>query len=451
MKKALILAGLAAVVAATLLFFKPWSDDQSVNSFRTQRALINRLRIAVGATGTLNPVMVVNVGTQVSGTIKEIHVDYNDSVKAGQLLVVLDDQLFKAKADMSRANLANAEAQLRLAALKHERQERLFKAGSAPKEDLDTALANLDMAKASVAQHRASMAQDEYNLNNTRIVSPVDGVVVNRDVDVGQTVAASFQTPTLIDIAGDLTKMQINASFAEADVGRLAPGLEGSFTVDAFPGETFAAKLRQIRLNPTITSNVVTYDVVLDVQNPTLKLLPGMTAYVDIELYREDDVLLAPNAALSWRPRQTNDGAADAAVVPAPAQTSSQAQGPAGENRTQDQRHADGQASQDQAGQRGQGPRSQEPELTTSGASDQAPAPGQNLETSSEPKVGVVYVLDKAGRPQPVTLSLGATDQRYTVVKSGDLKADDLVIIGENAQAAPAAGFMTGGGGPRRL
>ena len=237
MAKKLIIIVLILGVAGGILW--AWQRSQSngvAQNYRTQKVTKGQLRVAVGATGTINPVMVVNVGTQISGTIEEIYVDFNDRVTAGQLLMVLDSQLFQAKVDMAKANLASAEAQLKLARLKFERQERLYQAKTSTKEEYDTAQANLDMAKATVAQHEASLKQDLYNLNNTRITSPVDGVVINRGVDVGQTVAASFQTPTLVNIAGDLTKMQINASFAEADIGRLVPGLAVVFSVDAYPG-----------------------------------------------------------------------------------------------------------------------------------------------------------------------------------------------------------------------
>ncbi|MDR1051382.1 MAG: efflux RND transporter periplasmic adaptor subunit [Deltaproteobacteria bacterium] len=446
LKKLLKIFAVLVVIALGALFLpRLFGPGQADNFYRSQRVVSGQLRVAVGATGTINPVMVVSVGTQISGTITEILADFNDAVKEGQLLMVLDDQLFKAKADMSRANLANAQAQLRLAELKYERQEKLFKNNSATKEELDTAQANLDMARASVAQHEASMAQDVYNLNNTRILAPVDGVVINRAVDVGQTVAASFQTPTLIDIAGDLTKMQINASFAEADVGRLTPGLAVVFTVDAYPGENFQGTLRQIRLNPTITSNVVTYDVVIDVGNPDLKLLPGMTAYVDIELYREDDVLLVPNAALNYRPAGFDQPAPPGTAVGG----GGTGGGEAGSSRTSappaggtddvstgappDGRAAPpGQASEREAAGRRGGP---------TAPADGDPAPEQT---------GRVFALEN-NRPRMVSLTLGRTDLRQTIVRSGDLKAGDLVVVGETAPAADRTLLSGGGGGPRRF
>ncbi|MDR2339215.1 MAG: efflux RND transporter periplasmic adaptor subunit [Deltaproteobacteria bacterium] len=432
----IIVIVILAVIA--LLIFRPFSGRDQASSYRTQRATMGQLRIAVSATGTLNPVSVVSVGTQISGTIQEILVDYNDEVKAGDLLLVLDDQLFLAKVRMARANLASSEAQMRLAQVKYERQNKLFAAKSSPQEELDTASANLEIAKAQVAQQEATLAQEEYNLNNTKIVSPVDGVVLDKAVDVGQTVAASFQTPTLINIAQDLSKMQINASFAEADIGRLVPGLEVSFTVDAYPGMNFQGRVRQIRLNPTVTSNVVTYDVVVDVDNPDLSLLPGMTAYVDIELYREDNALLIPNTALNFRPEGVP---ADPAALAPPEGGGPPAGGGApgggedgpgeGELPSEHADHADG--AQEAA--------------SKAGAAYSIPS------KDDPPTKGKVYVLEKDDKARQVELLLGATDQRYTVVKGGDLKAGDQVIINDaRTQDSQGTLFSTArpGGGPGR-
>ncbi|MDR0620803.1 MAG: efflux RND transporter periplasmic adaptor subunit [Deltaproteobacteria bacterium] len=455
--KTLIKIIIVLAVAGALAYALPkfFGGKKSENLFRAQRVNLGQLRIAVGATGTINPVMVVNVGTQISGTINEILVDFNDSVEAGQLLMVLDDQLFQAKADMSKANLANSQAQLRLAQLKYDRQEKLYKANSAPKEEFDTALANLEMAKASVAQHEASLAQDMYNLNNTRIVAPVAGVIINRAVDVGQTVAASFQTPTLIDIAGDLTKMQINASFSEADIGRLTPGLDVTFTVDAYPGESFKGKLRQIRLNPTITSNVVTYDVIIDVDNPELKLLPGMTAYVDIELYKQNNVLLVPNTALNYRPtgaevpaapttaEATGPGVAQAGA-PAPSDAKGPGQAPDGQAPTGPSPDGTGGPGQATAGQGATG---------HWGGRQIASAPEGAQTDQGQPAAvethGRVYVLGPDGQPKMVSLTLGTSDLRQTIVLSGDLKPGDQVIIGENQPEGDRT--LLSGSRPRRF
>ncbi|MDR2613281.1 MAG: efflux RND transporter periplasmic adaptor subunit [Deltaproteobacteria bacterium] len=453
-KRAKILILTGALAGALLLVLRPFGEDAPDTSYRTQRVINNQLRIAVSATGTLNPVRVVSVGTQISGTIREIAADWNDQVKEGQLLVKLDDELFRAKVLMSEANLASAESQLELARIRHARQERLFAAGSSPREELDTAAANLAMAEAAVAQSRAQLAQDRYNLDNTSILSPVDGVVINRAVDVGQTVAASFQTPTLIDIAQDLSKMQIDASFAEADIGRLSPGLSATFTVDAYPGSTFRGALRQIRLNPTVNSNVVTYNVVVDVDNRDLRLLPGMTAYVDIELYREDDAILIPNAALNYRP------GGGAALPPGLPGAGAGAEADAGDRAGAGPAGAADAAS---AGQGGAGPAADGPEAGAAGDPVPEVADDGSGEASSlalaalvipkkddPPGRGRAYVLGRDGRPVPVDILTGATDLRYTVVRGGALKPGDMVITSESANGGEAQGTLFGGSGGAR-
>ncbi|MDR2349661.1 MAG: efflux RND transporter periplasmic adaptor subunit [Deltaproteobacteria bacterium] len=454
MSKKLTFSIIVAILLVLGFLWLKRSGESSPDTFyRTQRVINNQLRIAVSATGTLNPVRVVNVGTQISGTIKEIYVDWNDEVEEGQVLLQLDDELYKAKVKMSAANLASAEAQLRLSQVQHDRQEKLVKQGYAPKEELDQAEATLEIDKTKVIQAEASLAQDQYNLNNTTIISPVAGVVINKAVDVGQTVAASFQTPTLIDIAQDLSRMQINASFAEADIGRLSPGLKASFTVDAYPGMNFEGKLRQIRLNPTTTSNVVTYDVVVDVSNPDLILLPGMTAYVDIELYREDNVLLVPNTALNFRPLPREGDPASLGTAAMAGDANGLPPGAAG-------------PSSDSASGAASGPASD-----PAAASDAVPDlpieslehfPGAGPENNPETKValgipskddppskGRVYTLGKDNEPVATDLLLGATDLRNTVVRGGALKAGDEVIISETGAAGGTTLFGAAGGGGR--
>ncbi|MDR2456478.1 MAG: efflux RND transporter periplasmic adaptor subunit [Deltaproteobacteria bacterium] len=455
MKKLIVVILILGLGLAGYKLWQNYGQNGSAPTFRTQVVQKGQLRVAVGATGTINPVMVVNVGTQISGTIKEIYVDFNDSVTEGQLMLVLDDQLFKAKVDMSKANLSNAEAQLKLARLKFERQEKLYQAKTSTKEEYDTAQANLEMAKATVAQHEASLEQDMYNLNNTRITSPVNGVVINRGVDVGQTVAASFQTPTLINIAGDLTKMQINASFAEADIGRLVPGLSAVFSVDAYPGQSFNGTLRQIRLNPTITSNVVTYDVVIDVENPDQKLLPGMTAYVDIELHREDDVLLVPNTALNFRPTGYSLPDSPSAAMAAGNSQINGGSGPASSGA--------GPPPPMDGGMGGPPPGGGPPPPMEGGAGPGQQAPGNGAGSGSSSPAGAsaqagddsvshgrVFKQGPDGMPRAVELTLGTTDLRFTVVKSGDLKPGDEVLIGENLPEADRTLLSGAGMGGRR-
>lgn len=256
----------------------------------------------VSANGTLNPVVLVNVGTQVSGTIQKLHADFNDRVRAGQVLVELDPSLFRAALDQSSAKLANAEATLKLALANAGRTKALFEKGYVARAEWDQAEQAIGVGRAQVAQAKAEMRRDETNLRYSVIASPVSGIVVSRNVDVGQTVAASFQTPILFTIAENLKRMQIDTTVAEADVGGIRVGQVATFTVDAFPGREYQGRVRQIRLNSQVLQNVVTYNVVIDVANPDETLLPGMTAFVNIVTARRNNVPRLPLGALRYKP-----------------------------------------------------------------------------------------------------------------------------------------------------
>ena len=314
MKKILIggIIIIAIAVPAVLLFRSKGNEIK----FRTEKIIRGNIEMAVTATGTVNPVTTVLVGTQVSGTIKNIYVDFNSPVKKGKLIARIDPALFEAQVNQARANLLSAKANLEKAQATSvdakrtmERNKELLSKNLIAQSDFDTAETNYETADASVsaaksqvAQNEASLSSAETNLFYTKIVSPVDGIVVSRNVDVGQTVAASFQTPTLFSIAQDLTKMQIDTNVAEADIGGIKVGQNVEFTVDAYPDTTFKGKVWQVRNAPIIVQNVVTYDVVIQVDNPELKLKPGMTANVSIIVSISKDVLKIPNAALRFRP-----------------------------------------------------------------------------------------------------------------------------------------------------
>jgi HlyD family secretion protein len=294
-----------AVLAVIAIVFGAWRllDRQGIETkYRLSPAKIGDVTQAVSANGTLNPVVLVNVGTQVSGTVKKLHVDFNDHVKAGQILLELDPALLMAQVGQDEANVNNVKASLELAEANEARARTLWQQDSIAKQDVDTAVQARKSARAQVDQATAQLAKDRTNLSYSVIRSPVAGVVVNRAVDLGQTVAASFQTPTLFQIAQDLRKMQIDSSFAEADIGNIKVGQPVQFTVDAFPERAFSATVRQVRLNPTTQQNVVTYDVVVAVDNPDQILMPGMTAYVNVVVAQHKNVLLVPNAALRFKP-----------------------------------------------------------------------------------------------------------------------------------------------------
>lgn len=333
----------------------------------------------VSANGTLNPVKLVNVGSQVSGIVKKLHADFNDHVRAGQILLELDPALNKAQLQQSLANVSNARASLELALANEARMSKLIVQEYVTRQELDQAIQALKSAQAQLAVAEAQAERDRTNLDYTVIRSPVSGVVVSREVDIGQTVAASFQTPTLFKIAQDLSKMQIDSSYAEADIGNIHVDQQATFRVDAFPDRSFNGAVRQVRLNPTTQQNVVTYDVVVAVDNADQVLMPGMTAYVSIIVAQRKDALLVPNAALRFRPSDAKPGAGR----------------PRGDGKAQG------------GGKEGHG---KERGATETG------------------HMATAYVLEN-GQIKPVRLATGITDNRYTEVLGGDLKEGAAVII----------------------
>ena len=268
----------------------------------------------VEATGTIEPINTVSIGSQVSGRIDEIFVDYNSHVEKGQLLAQIDTSLFKAQLQQAEANINNARATLQKnkALLDYDtktyhRYKNLYERNLVSKNDLDEAesayksdLAQVSAARASIMQAEANYATASANMGYTKIVSPVKGIVISKEVEVGQTVAASFQTPTLFTVAEDLTKMQIETSVSEADIGKVVVGQDVNYTLDGYPDLVFTGKVSQVRLSPTTESNVVTYTVIIEVENNEGKLLPGMTANVSIITGKKEDILTVPNVALKF-------------------------------------------------------------------------------------------------------------------------------------------------------
>ena len=324
-KKLLIAAGIIIIIGLALFFI--FRGSGKTPQYKTAPATVGSIRSVVTATGTVNPVVTVNVGTQVSGTIKRIYADYNSVVKKGQLIAEIDPATFQAQVNQARANLLAAKAnvlkaQAALTDSKRtlERNRQLIAKDLIARSDFDTSEANwqsndaqVKAAEAVVAQTQAALDYAETNMRYTKIVSPVDGTVVSRSVDVGQTVAASFQTPTLFNIAQDLTKMQIDTSVDEADIGKIKVDQDVEFSVDAYPDALFKGKVSQVRISPTTVSNVVTYDVVVLVDNKDIKLKPGMTANVSVITSIRDGVLRVPNAALRFKPETQETKAAKGA------------------------------------------------------------------------------------------------------------------------------------------
>jgi HlyD family secretion protein len=307
---------LAAAGAATY-FYSPWFKHEAKPAARYDTQPVDRGPVVakVTASGTLSALVTVQVGSQVSGRVKEINVDFNSAVTKGMIIARIDPQLFTATLEQAKANslaaqgdLAKAKAQAADAHRQLARTQQLADKKLVAQADLDTALTNVEATEAGVMaaqgrleQTKASLHQAQVNLQYTNIISPIDGVVISRSVDVGQTVAASLQAPVLFILAEDLRKMQVDTSVAEADIGKLRPGMEASFTVDAYPQQKFRGKVRQIRNAAQNVQNVVTYDAVIDVDNPDMLLKPGMTANVTFVYAHQEDVLRVPNAAIRFR------------------------------------------------------------------------------------------------------------------------------------------------------
>ena len=377
MKKRTIIIIFAAVLIITLLFIKMAASKNKV-SYKSVPIKKRTIIESVEASGIVNPVQTVDIGTQVSGTIKEIYVDYNSQVKKGQLLAQIDPSLFQAQVDKARSDLNAAKANyeksktmLEYEKKNYERYARLYTKNYVSRNDVDLAeanyksnLAEVNAMKAQINQASATLENNLTNLRYTKIISPVDGVVVSRSVDVGQTVAASFQTPTLFLVAQDLTQMQIEVSVSEADIGKVKVGQEVSYTLDGYNDETFYGKVSQVRISPTTVSNVVTYTVIVDVTNEDNKLIPGMTANVSIITNKSEDTLAVPIAAFRFTPKEITGG-------------------------------------------------------------------------KKYEKQGV-WIMDKRKKPVRIEIQSGATDGDYTEIISNEIKEGDRVIIGTKGENSTA-------------
>lgn len=292
---------LFVIVAGGIVYFMSGNDSAQNTGFATATITRGDLRQVVTATGEIQPLNTINVGSQVSGTIEEIFVDYNSQVKKGDVLLKIEPSVLQASVDEAYASLVSAESQRNYAKSEYERNKILYEKDIIPRADLEQSQTTYEQAEQTVNRMKSQYDRAVTNLGYATITSPVDGTVISRQVDVGQTVAASFQTPDLFAIAEDLSKMQIETAVSEADIGMITEGQKVTFTVDAYPTQTFEGEVRQIRLSPTITSNVVVYTVVIDVDNSDLRLKPGMTAFVTILISEKDDIWKVQNSALILR------------------------------------------------------------------------------------------------------------------------------------------------------
>ncbi len=419
------------VVAAVGLYFAIAGRKKREDKYRTVVVDQGSITQTVTATGTLSAVTTVQVGSQVSGIIARLHADFNSQVKQGDLIAELDPTPFQEKIAQNQAALDKAKVDMRNSQISLKRQTALKQQGLAPEADFDQAQATFDGSVAAVAQAQATLNQSNTDLRNSKIVAPIDGVVVSRAYDIGQTVAASFSAPTLFTIAKDLTKMQVSADVSESDIGQVKVGEPVRFSVDAYPEREFRGTVAQIRLNATVNQNVVTYPVIVDVPNQDLLLKPTMTANVTVDVATVKNVLRVPNAALRFRPEEKAGGPA----VPVPTRASVEQQtaamsaggrsGAAGGTGAMARQF--GQASGGVGGGKGGagGRNRMRPQLV--------------YEAPAMPK----------GDPKPVEIRAGITDGRYTQVVSGDLKAGDTIIVGLATTKAAATGSPMGGGGRR--
>lgn len=385
----------ASVLAVALAAGGWWWKGRGDGATEYQTSVVARADLTqlVTATGQLNPVTNVQVGCQISGTIQKLFADFNSPVTNGQIVAQLDAATYRANLHAAEGDLANARAALELARVNATRSEELFAGKLIPRSDFDQSQATLHQAEALVKVKEAAAEKAAVDLARCTIYSPVDGVVISRNVDVGQTVAASLNAPTLFVIANDLAKMQIDANVAEADIGVVEEGQTVDFTVDAFPNRTFHGTVVQVRNSPTTVQNVVTYDTVIGVSNPDLKLKPGMTANVSIIIAHREDVLTVPNAALRYRPAETTAATGNSGAP------------------------------------KGDGKRKRDRSPTRK-----------------------VYVLD-AGKPRAVEIKTGISDGIATEVLEG-LKEGDRIVTGSTSRSARSTttgASPFGGGMPRRF
>jgi HlyD family secretion protein len=403
----------ALLLLATILSCK--GRGKNDENYRTEKVDRGDVTKTVTATGTLSAVTTVQVGSQVSGVIARLYADFNSKVERGQLLAELDPTPFQAQMEQRRADLTRAQVETANARITFQRQQRLAASGLSAQAELDSAKAQYDAAQAQVQQSAAALRQAETNLRYTKILSPIDGVVVDRQYDVGQTVAASFQAPTLFSIAQDLTKMQVQADVDQSDIGTVKVGQPARFTVDAYPEEEFRGRISQIRLNAQVNQNVVTYPVIIEVANPEQRLRPKMTANVIFDVATVRDVLRVPNAALRFKP-PTDEGERPAAT--------GTATGGGAERRAM------------RSGQGG-GPAGAAAQMP-SGRGGRRPTRGQT-----------VYILDAEKKLKPVQIRTGITDGRFTQVVEGPLKPGDPVIVGVATSKVEGPAPMGGAGGMR--
>ncbi len=431
-------------IAAAIYYYK--SKNAGSTEYQTAAASRGDLVQAVTATGQLAPVVNVSVGSQISGIVRKLFADYNSVVCSNQVIAQIDPQTYQLAVQRAEADLANAKANLALAQVQAKRAEELFKANLISSSDHDTADAQLKQAQATVLSNEANLQNAKVQLSYCTIYAPVDGVVVSRNVDVGQTVAASFNTPTIFQIAGDLKQMQIDALVSEADIGGVATNPDVNFTVDAYPYRTFHGKLGQVRYGAITNQNVINYDCVVTVDNSDLKLLPGMTANVSIIIAERNNALRVPNAALRFRPPDVVAAEAKTNTPTFAAAAGGQGQRGGGEGGG---RPGAGGGMRQGGGPGGGGPGGigGGPGGERRGPAGEGGQGGARRPRQDRQLTRTVYVLPKGVskespnyKPQPIQVKVGISDGAMTEIIDG-LEEGSQVITSmiSTANAAPAA------------
>lgn len=469
MKKIVVILGLVVVLGVVAFVVLRGKESKSEPKFLTAEVQKGNISIMVTATGTLEAVTTVQVGSQVSGTISALYVDFNTTVKKGQVVAQLDPTFIEAQVAQAQADLDREKASAELSRREYERSISLFQEQMISDSERDITLTNYELAKTREKSAEAALDRVKTNLDYATIVSPIDGVVISRNVDVGQTVAASLQAPTLFTIAQDLTQMQVKASVDEADIGKIEEGQDALFTVDAYPERSFKGSVRQIRLSPQIVQNVVSYDVIITVPNPDLLLKPGMTANVTVLVDQRQDVLKVPSSALRFRPvGEKKEGTAADKREASGVQTVSDDKGRSAEGKDasrdrkaagsvseRDERPSSGGMPPGHASSTGGNAMARHPGSSGAGAVQSGPPEGEGRKKGQS----VLWVLDAAGSPQPVPVEIGISDGSFTEIVTASLKEGDSVIVGQkgaeaasnNQQVNPfAPRFPGSGSGTRR-
>jgi HlyD family secretion protein len=428
----IIIVALVVIIGGIWIWKDAHKNADEKTPYRLGVADRGTVETVVTATGTVSAVTTVQVGTQVSGTILNLYVDFNSPVHKGEIIARLDPTSLQTTVKQSQASLDQAKAQLAQAQRDLDRTKDLYDKKLAAQSDYDTALTAVDVAKANVESAEANLDRAKINLAYSVIASPTDGTVISRNVDVGQTVAASLQAPTLFTIAQDLRQMQVEADIDEADIGGLKEGMDATFTVDAFPDEPFHGTIKQIRYASATTQGVVTYPVIISVSNPDLKLRPGMTANVSIITAQRDDVLRVPAIAARFRPPNAPEQPMRERAVSDTTQAQRQrgqgggiGGGHGGQGHGQWQGHGQGQG-QDSTG-------------TKNGGAER------------RARRATLWVKGPDGKPQPHMVTIGLNDGNHVEIVSGDISAGDSVIVGMmggTASASSSSNRMPGFGGP---